>query len=209
MTPAASKASTSSRTPVAGNYGGFRLGELQLAVPMNALREIVPCDTLVPLRGMPACVAGGLPRGNAVVPVLDLRSAMGQPLGHATAATVLLVAHEGALLGLLAHDVTGVLSGAAVKADPATAAARHASPLINGHLPLADGRNLRILSLSAVAALPRPVAVRKPVARQRSMPAWLTALARIWHRRSGAPSWSVHSAQMSRMWDTVVPGARG
>ena len=194
---------------LACNYGSFRLGELHLAVPMSALREIVPCDTLVPLRGMAACIAGGMQRGKAVIPVVDLRSALGQPLGSAAGASVLLVAHEGQLLGLLAHDVTGVLQGTAVKADPATPASRHASPLIHGHLPLGDGRNLRVLSLAAVAALPKARTVRKPATRPREFPAWLRALAHALRRRAPAPTWSVQSAQMSGMWDTVVPGVRG
>ncbi len=192
------------------NYGGFHLGELHLAVPMRALREIVPCDTLIPLRGMASCIAGGLQRGKAVVPVVDLRSALGQPLGNAQAANVLLVTHEGEQLGLLAHDVTGILTGAAVMADPGTAAARHASPLVNGHLPLGGGRNLRILSLAAVAALARIRTRHAPAARPRALPAWLGALASFWRRRrGGTPAWSLSSAQMSGMWDTVVPGARG
>lgn len=208
MTSAAFSLSTPPRAATAGTYGGFRLGELHLAVPMNALREIVPCDTLVPLRGMASCIAGGLQRGKTVVPVVDLRSALGQPLGSALAANVLLVTHEGTLLGLLAHDVTGILTGAAVMADPATATARHASPLVNGHLPLGDGRNLRILSLAAVAALPRIRTRRKPMARPQAQPAWLAALASLWRRRSSTPAWSLSSAQMSGMWDTVVPGVR-
>ncbi|MGE0332487.1 MAG: chemotaxis protein CheW [Ramlibacter sp.] len=209
MTSIALSPSTPPRAAPAGTYGGFRLGELQLAVPMSALREIVPCDTLVPLRGMADCIAGGLQRGKAVVPVVDLRSALGQPLGSALAANVLVVTHEGELLGLLAHDVTGILTGAAVMAEPATAAARHASPLVNGHLPLGDGRNLRILSLAAVAALPRIRTQRKPVARTRALPAWLGALAGFWRRRGGTPAWRLSSAQMSGMWDTVAPGIRG
>ncbi len=212
MTPATY---SSSAQPGAGavqparNYGGFRLGGLHLAVPMDALREIVPCDTLVPLRGMAACVAGGMQRGQAVIPVVDLRSALGQPLGSVAGASVLLVAHEGELLGLLAHDVTGVLQGAAVMADPRSAASRHASPLINGHVPLGDGRNLRVLSLAAVAALPKARNVHKPSRRPRRVPAWLRTLAHALRPRAAAPAWSVQSAQMSGMWDTVVPGIRG
>lgn len=193
----------------ARNYGGFRLGGLQLAVPMDALREIVPCDTLVPLRGMAACIAGGIQRGQAVIPVVDLRSALGQPLGSAAGASVLLVAHEGELLGLLAHDITGVMQGVAVVADPRSPASRHAGPLINSHLPLGGGSNLRVLSLAAVAALPKARTARKPAKRTRGFPAWLRAWANALRRRAPAPGWSVQSAQMSGMWDTVVPGVRG
>ncbi len=193
----------------AGNYGSFRLGELQLAVPMGALREIVPCDTLVPLRGMAACIAGGIQRGKSVIPVVDLRSALGQPLDKATAATVLLVTHEGALLGLLAHDVTGVFQGPVVMPDAGTAATRNASPLINGHLPLGEGRNLRILSLAAIAALPKARTVRPAAAPRRPLQTWLGTLARALRRRAPAPGWRIQSAQMSGMWDTVVPGMRG
>lgn len=200
-------AGTTSRP--AGSYGSFRLGDLHLAVPMGALREIVACDTLVPLRGRADCIAGGMQRGKAVIPVLDLRYALGQATDGATAATVLLVTHEGALMGLLAHDVTGVLQGPALMPDPGTPAGRHASPLVNGHLPLGDGRNLRILSLAAVAALPKARAVRPAPVQRRRLSAWLGALARAWQRKAPAPGWNMPSAQMSGMWDTVVPGVRG
>lgn len=211
MTPAtfSSSARPTAAAQPERNYGSFRLGGLQLAVPMSALREIVPCDTLVPLRGMAACIAGGLQRGPSVIPVVDLRSALGQPLGSVTGASVLLVAHEGELLGLLAHDVTGVLQGSASMADPRSPTSRHASPLINGHVPLGDGRNLRVLSLAAVAALSKARTVGKPSRRPRGIPAWLRALAHALRRRTPAPAWTVQSAQMSGMWDTVVPGARG
>ncbi len=210
MTPAAFSSSALPGTAGAAHpcdYGGFRLGALHLAVPMSALREIVPCDTLVPLRGMAASIAGGMQRGKSVIPVVDLRSTLGQPVGSTAGASVLLVMHEGALLGLLAHDVTGVLTGQAVMADPATPASRHASTLINGHLPLSDGRNVRILCIAAVAALPK--ARPRPVVRRRNLPGWLRTLALVWRRRPPAPAWSVQSAQMSGMWDTVVPGMRG
>lgn len=210
MTPAAFSSSALPGTADAGHpcdYGGFRLGALHLAVPMSALREIVPCDTLVPLRGKAACIAGGIQHGNAVIPVVDLRGALAQPLGSAPGASVLLVSHDGAMLGLLAHEVTGVMAGRAVMADPATAASRHTSPLIHGQLPLADGSNLRILCVAAVAALPK--ARIKPASRARALPAWLRTLAFAWRRRAPAPAWGVQSAQMSNMWDTVVPGMRG
>jgi purine-binding chemotaxis protein CheW len=206
---------SSSEQPGAGaaqparSYGGFRLGGLHLAVPMDALREIVPCDTLVPLRGKAACIAGGIQRGQAVIPVVDLRSALGQPLGSAAGTRVLLVAHEGELLGLLAHDVTGVMQGVAVVADPRSPASRHASPLINSQLPLGGGSTLRVLSLAAVAALPKARTLRKPAKRPSGFPAWLRAWAHALQRRSPAPAWSVQSVQLSGMWDTVVPGVRG
>jgi purine-binding chemotaxis protein CheW len=214
MTPATC---SSSAKPAAGtaqparNYGGFRLGGLHLAVPMDALREIVPCDTLVPLRGMAACIAGGIQRGPAVVPVVDLRSALGQPLGSAAGASVLLVAHEGELLGLLAHDVTGVMQGVAVVSDPRSPASRQAGPLINSHLPLGSGNNLRVLSLAAVAALPKASTVPKPAKRPRRLPAWLRAWTHALQFRvpAPAPARSARSAQLSGMWDTVVPGVRG
>ena len=41
------------------------------------------------------------------------------------------------------------------------------------------------------------------------LPGWLRTLALVWRRRPPAPAWSVQSAQMSGMWDTVVPGMRG
>lgn len=209
MSPATALSSVPPGAATAGlvrNYGGFRLGDLHLALPMNALREIVPCDTLVPMRGTAACIAGGIERGKSLIPVVDLRSALGQSLDGPPATRVLLLMHDGVPLGLLAHDVTGVLPGPAIMLDPSTPASRHASPLINGHLPLGNGRNLRILSLDTLAALPKVGAVRKPARRPLTLPVWLGALTSVWRRNAPAPGWGTASAQMSGTWDTAILG---
>ena len=91
-------------------YGGFTIGGYRLALPMGALREVAPLASLSPIPSPAPSLVGGLPLRDFVVPVLDLRRALGAPvvdLDRSTAAVVVLT-HRGALLGLLAASITEV-----------------------------------------------------------------------------------------------------
>ena len=94
----------------ARQYGGFVLGDMQLALPMTALREVVACARLSPLPSAARCVLGCVDLRGVAVPVIDLRMLLGKdrdPLPHPC---VVIMVHEGRLLGLLAQRVTGVFS---------------------------------------------------------------------------------------------------
>lgn len=191
MTSKTAAPASTSTPPRPAACAGFRLGGMHLALPIGAVREIAPCQTLVPLRGMDGCVAGGLERGGTLIPVLDMRIALGQPVDGAPAARALIVAHGNTLLGLLAHEVSGVFSEDTVRAY---------------------GSGLQLLSTEALA-----LAARKRVAKPsrsslgwRAGWAWLRSLA--WPSgarrpaRPSVPAWGTPSAQL---WDTIAPGSRG
>ncbi len=115
MTSGAPGARAGASVPAA-SYGGFLLGDMHLALPMTALREVL---ALGPLRALPCpvpCVLGGVALRGVVIPVIDLRILLGAPAGvpdggHANANIVIMV-HGGRLVGLLAHAVTGIFTGA-------------------------------------------------------------------------------------------------
>lgn len=135
-------------------YGGFTLGSLKLALPMAALREVVPCGGLLDLPCAAGCVIGGIDLRGRVVPVVDLRVVLGRPLGRINHPSVIVMAHQGHLLGLLADSVTGIFEaapesfGQAWSADPVPA-------LFLGGARRSDDQSLiGILSPPALAALP-------------------------------------------------------
>lgn len=109
------------------SFGGFSLGSMQLALPMDTLREVMPCRTLIDLPCPAACVVGGLDLRGVVVPVVDLRIALGRAVQTTPYPCVIIMSHAGKLLGLLADGVTGIFScdashiNRATSSDPSTA----------------------------------------------------------------------------------------
>lgn len=109
------------------SFGGFSLGSMQLALPMEALREVMPCGALIDLPCPAACVVGGLDLRGVVVPVVDLRIALGREVQSSQYPCVIIMAHAGKLLGLLADGVTGIFAcesshiHLASSSDPTTA----------------------------------------------------------------------------------------
>lgn len=96
-------------------FGSFRIGEMTLALPMKSVREVVPFHTLAALPCPQPWIKGGLDLRGVIIPVLDLECLMGRP-GHVyTPGCILLLAHEGHLLGLIADQVKALFF-----ADPAS-----------------------------------------------------------------------------------------
>jgi purine-binding chemotaxis protein CheW len=188
--PAGGPAATTASEPVAqpaslAGYGGFCIGNMQLALPMAALREVVPCLGLLALPCPAACVVGGIDLRGVLVPVVDLRIVFGRTPGATAAASVIIMVHGGCLLGLLADGVTGIFlhadgseSGAHYAVQPtaqpaaqpsahkpapgtapaATLAATRADPaaLYAGSIRRADtGALVSVLSAAALTRMPQ------------------------------------------------------
>ena len=92
-------------------YGGFRIGGMELGLPMEALREVLPCGVLAKLPCTAPCVIGGIDRRGMMVPVIDLRIALGITVTPMPFPSVIVMVHENKLLGLLTEAVTGVFTG--------------------------------------------------------------------------------------------------
>ena len=143
-------------------YGGFCLGGMRLALPMSSLREVVPSGDLCELPCPAACVIGGLDLRGVLVPVVDLRVLLGRERHQAAFASVIIMVHEGRILGLLADGVTGVF----------TAPAGHLSrihgedelrPLLSGSIRRPDDATLvSVLSPDALSHLALVPMVQDP-----------------------------------------------
>lgn len=141
--------------PATSGFGGFCVGELALAVPLESLREVVRCPHgLMPLPCVCEALAGGLEVRGVVVPVLDLRRLLGRPEADASVTQVLVLRHAGRLFGLQIDDVTGVFQ-AADDACTAMAGQGPSSCWMAAALMRPDTREaVSVLSVPALAALP-------------------------------------------------------
>jgi len=101
-------------------YGLLRLADMDVALPLSALREVVPCPP--ELAGLPAAapgLLGAVELRSLVLPVLDLAAVLGRPSPRRPEQVVVVAASGGQVLGLLADEVRGICQ---VPADALVAA---------------------------------------------------------------------------------------
>lgn len=135
-------------------YGLLRLAGMDVALPLSALREVVPCP--LELAGLPAeapGLLGALELRRLVLPVVDLRPLIGRADDRRPDQVVVVVAHEGQVLGLLADEVRGVtrLPGTAL-----VAARAHGDRLLFSHTFRHPDTGRAHSVLDAAALLSRP-----------------------------------------------------
>lgn len=136
-------------------YGVFRLGSMQLALPLTSLREVVPCAALHPLPCAAAAVAGGLDLRGTVLPVLDLGRLIDRPSGAgADARVVVVVSLEGRLLGLLADEVCGIFDCAPSALSRLATRTPGMSAIEGGFMRRDDNSAVSVLSVDALCSVP-------------------------------------------------------
>ena len=96
-------------------FGSFRVSEMTLAMPMKSVREVVPYLGLDVLPCPQAWIKGGLNLRGVSIPVLDLECLLNRPGHQYKPGCILLIAHNGYLLGLIADQVKALFF-----ADPAS-----------------------------------------------------------------------------------------
>lgn len=151
------------------DWGGFRHGDMALALPMSALREVAPCRELTPLPVAVPGIAGGLVLRGFTLPVLDLAAALGWPASGAPLTCAVVVYHDGRLLAVRADSVTGVFRAEPGSVTRATVPAGPAAPF-GGSIRRADtGELVTLLSVDALAALPGVPWITDPEPRRQAM----------------------------------------
>lgn len=153
-------------------WGAFRLAGMPVALPLAALREVVPCGALRPLPATAACVVGACEVRGVLVPVVDLAPVLGQSPQARDGAVVVLTVHAGRMVGLLAEAVREM-----VLADDRALHRAHSvagEPLLfAGSLQLPDAEVVSVIDLAGVAALPGVPTIDDPEP-QRAAPADLS-----------------------------------
>jgi purine-binding chemotaxis protein CheW len=143
-------------------YGGFALSGMQLALPMDALREVVPSESWISLPCPNPGVVGGVNLRGVVVPVLDLRGQLGRSAAPSEFACVLIVVAQGRLLGLLADEVTGIFH-ADHRGEHSLQDGANAVSLLAGTVCRSDTQALvSVLSVQALSQLPGVPLVQDP-----------------------------------------------
>ncbi|MDX2052275.1 MAG: chemotaxis protein CheW [Polyangiaceae bacterium] len=88
---------------------GFALGDVEYAVPISSVREIVNALPTTPVPNAPDVILGVADHRGDVVPVVDLRARLGMPkLASALRTKWILVDVQGRTVGLAVDRVTEV-----------------------------------------------------------------------------------------------------
>ncbi len=153
------------------DYGGFALADMHLALPLDAVREVIPAQDWMQLPCPHPAVVGGVDLRGVAVPVMDLRILLGRQPTALAQPCVLIVVLQGRLLGLLGDQVTGIFR-ADDKGPHALQGQAHdgqAGGLLCGTVKRADtGAVVSILSADALMRVPGVPLVDDPEpARQR------------------------------------------
>lgn len=144
------------------SFGAFQVGNMALALPMTVLREVVP---LTPLQKIPTLVnwiVGGLNLRGVLVPVIDLELLYGDQASPTAHPCVIVIAHEGRMVGLLATAVDSLFTAepSCIKTfhstDPMARVARGSL-----HNPL-SGQLQIVLCVESLMSLPQLPSVIDP-----------------------------------------------
>ena len=152
-------------------YGLLRLAGMDVALPLSALREVVPCP--LELAGIPASapgLIGAIELRRLVLPVVDLRPVIGRPDDRRPDQVLVVLAHGGQVLGLLADEVRGVTR---LPASALVAARARGERLLFSHTfrHPETGSVVSVLDVAALLRLPGVPTVHDAVPASRSLDA--------------------------------------
>ncbi|KQW45174.1 hypothetical protein ASC77_20595 [Nocardioides sp. Root1257] len=145
-------------------YGLLQLGDLDLALPLSALREVVARPaTLAALPAVAPGLVGAMSLRTTVLPVVDLRPLLGRTDAAPGEQVVVVVAHERRVVGLVVDRVCGVTRVAETELLPLTAAS---GALLVSHAFQHDeeARPVGVLDAAQLLALPGVPTVAEQVA---------------------------------------------
>lgn len=134
-------------------FGGFRIGGMDLGLPMQALREVIPCGALAKIPCSAHYVIGGIDLRGVMVPVIDLRIVLGAAAPTLTLPNVIIMVYENKLLGLLSEAVTGVFTSDAQDINHASFATADQAIFYGSIRRTDDGTLVNLLSPAALAML--------------------------------------------------------
>lgn len=113
------------RRRVAGvdkNLVGFLVGDVQYAIDIHRVREILRPLPVLELPHAPASILGVADHRGEIVPIVEVRRRFGLgPLTDTRRAKWVFVASEGRTIGLAVDSVTGVLAASEIDHRPAPA----------------------------------------------------------------------------------------
>lgn len=102
------------RAPDSGQgdlFGLLRIGQLSIALPVEVIREVVPCPAdLAPFPSTIPEITGAVELRGQLIPVFDLRLLLGSgtDFDQCEDRIVAIMRHDGGMFGLIAHGIDGV-----------------------------------------------------------------------------------------------------
>jgi purine-binding chemotaxis protein CheW len=149
-------------------YGLMRIDRTLLALPVAMLREVIPCPAeLAPLPVPAEGLCGAVQLRGTIIPVLDLRRALGMPPAAEREAVIVLMRYDGRLLGLKASAVQGMARVAGSRLHALTTTAAAGGGIATHSFEIDDGV-ATLLDAARIAALPGVPMVAEPRAESRS-----------------------------------------
>lgn len=143
-------------------FGVFTLGSMQLALPIASLKEVTPMGALSPLPSEAGCVIGAISLRGLMVPVVDLRIILHREGHLPRSADVVVMEHEGRLLGLAADGVVGVYVLSPEAVNPVGPLDALSSVMQAGFQRPDDASLVSVLSPAAIAGIPQVPLVIAP-----------------------------------------------
>ena len=152
-----------SDAPATLRFGVFWLGQMQLALPISALKEVIPMGQRSVLPSEASGMLGAIDLRGLMVPVMDLRCVLQPGLPPASTASVVILTHGGRLLGLAADGIVGVYEVLAsqvhpvhpVQPSPSTAPRQAPASVLQAGFSRPDDQSL-VSVLSPEAIVDRP-----------------------------------------------------
>ena len=154
---AAAAAPATTRTAGGGAPGWMTVvvAGIELALPIDAVGEVVPTPDVLPVPMTPATVAGVVSIRGDVVPVVDLGlRLLGTPASRTGRLAILALPDTEERVGLLVDAVSGLIARSSPRA-PATPDAAPGVPtrFIAGAVAADGGRTIAVLDVAALLAI--------------------------------------------------------
>jgi purine-binding chemotaxis protein CheW len=144
------------------DFGLIELGGTLVALPVSSIREVTSARPLSPLPGLGPGLRGTLDLRGDIIPVLDLHEHLGLPEAKMDPSVIVVLRHEGRLIGLFADAVCGMARPSPVDVMRLDVA-RGTRPILVTHSFMAGGRSatvldpVRIMNLEGVPSVAEPL----------------------------------------------------
>lgn len=143
----------SGEEPTMISMGLIRIGQLELAVPTQFLREAIDLPKkLSPLPSDKAAVRGAVDVRGDLIPVLDLRAPLGLTQEDAAQGRIIVIQYEGYLFGVVADLLGEVVTLSTSQCHDVAMLNASAKPLIRQLFSLDEGRRVvSVLCLEGIS----------------------------------------------------------
>lgn len=131
----------------------FSVGREEYAVPISAVKEVVPWTKPTPVPEAPPMVEGVVDLRGDIFPVIDLGKRFGSGRTHEPAdSRIMVIDVEGRQVGFVVDEVTEVHTYTADQVKPPSPLLRrgHADPMVSGILKVGENRLVVLVEVAKI-----------------------------------------------------------